>query len=75
VTDRIESLFQQPAPLADTDRMATLILRDIERAQRRRRLLLLAAATFGTAASLAVVLLSGAAPAFFVAIRRIEAFL
>jgi hypothetical protein len=75
VTDRIESLFQQPATLADTDQIAALILRDIVRAQRRRRLLLLGAATLGTAASLAIVLLSGVAPALFIAIRRMEALL
>ena len=75
MTDRIESLFQQPAPLNDTEQMAALILHDIARAQRRRRLLLLGAGTLGTAACLAVVLASGAAPALFSAIRRIEAFL
>lgn len=75
MTDRIDSLFQQSADLADTESMTAAIMRDIAWAERRRRVLLLGSALLGTAASLAVVLLSGAAPALFVAIRRMEALL
>ncbi len=75
MTDRIDSLFQQPADLAGTEQMASTILRNIARAERRRRLLLLGAATLGTATSLAMVLLSGVAPALFIAIRRMGALL
>ena len=75
MTDRIDSLFQQPAELGDTERMAAAIMRDIARAERRRRWLLLGSAVVGTAASVAIVLLSGVAPALFVAIRRMESLL